>query len=1346
MRWLLAVLVALPVVAQAQTPTPIVENVSAPALTAVVGTGNTFNVSIDNAHSDSFYFVSLTYTSTIITPNSLVVTGFTAGCVKTADFGVTGQVTFSLQCNTPLTGGGGLVTIGYQAIALGTSPLHFTLCQIDSGAKTCVTHDGSVAVTTSPVPTPPALVGFVPGVVRARDVLVSGTNAYVASSEFGLSVVNISTPSAPVAIGGANPPFYGERVAVAGTVAAVTGRANGLYIVDISSPSRPLTVGNVPGYFVAVAAAGSFAYAIQVVSGNPSHTDLVVVNLATPSAPTIAGRVTLAGGNDVVVSGAFAYTAVGDAGVQIVNISNPGAPVIVGSYNTPGNARAIVVSGSTAYVADSTSLQILNVSTPSNPVFVGSFATTLAQAVAVSGSIAYVIDSTDFKIIDVTTPSSPILRSTSDAQLAQRLTVNGSNAYLADPQIQTGSTVGGLFIWNVSNPASPTIIADVYTAFDTIGIAAAGSIATVVSSVAHGLKIVDVSNGTAPHVVGTIDSGTSWAGVSMATPGYAYAIQLVPGNPARFDLVSINLSIPSAPVLSGRVTLSAGSDLQVVGTTVYIAEGLAGLGIASITNPDQPALVSLTDTPGNAKGVTVANGYAYVADTTSIQIINVSAPANPVIVGSIPTTASSAITSVGGTLYVVDGTSLKIFDLTSPTAPTLLSTSNGYNAQKITVLGALAFLPKTAVDHNDTSGGVYAVNVANRAAPSLVTQIIVPGTTRSATNNGVFAFAGDAAAIVDVMSSVSVAGPTATPTLTFTRQPTNTPTPVPRLITLPTLAVPIGFSGTLLPTINDASGLTAITADFSYNTSIMSVTNVTSGFLTSTCPSSLNWGNPGIVDMAWGICPSALAGSGPLANVSYVAVGSGSTPLTWTLCSLNLGLVPCQQVNGLLTVLSPTPASTPTTTPTVTITRTATVTNTPTNTRTATPSRSPTNTRTQTPTSTPTLTPTQTPTTTPTETPTAMPTVTSGGPPTGTPTISPTITVTHTPTNTPTQTPTTTPTLTPTLTPTHTPTLTPTLTPTHTPTRTPTLTPTISPTQTATNTWTQTPTRTNTRTLTPTLTPSLTTTPSLTPTVTATFTGATITPTRTPTQTATPTITLTRTISPTHTSTWTPTQTATNTPTVTVTQTPTTRPSFRPTETPTFTGTVTPTVTQTPTITVTATVTVTRTPSQTSTPTNTRTISPTALPTVTPGGPATETPTISPTRTPTNTPEIVGDIFHFEDIPTTLTPAPTVTPTALPATASPTPLPPTVTPGGPATETPTETATVTPVPIEPGDFFSFPNSPTMTTLPTEIPTPMPTQTPNENCCDCHGFCLEPIQEFCVAGCDLIRQAVCVPNP
>src|SRR5262249_28669783 len=148
--------------------------------------------------------------------------------------------------------------------------------------------------TTTASCTTPELVGFVPGSGTPYDVVVDGSTnlAYVASREFGLSVVNVANPSAPVVIGASNPPFSGYGVALSGAVAAVDAGTGGLRLVDVSTPTAPRTVGQLGttalgGTSAGVALSGTTAYVLVSIPGNPGHTDLVTVNVANPAVPAI---------------------------------------------------------------------------------------------------------------------------------------------------------------------------------------------------------------------------------------------------------------------------------------------------------------------------------------------------------------------------------------------------------------------------------------------------------------------------------------------------------------------------------------------------------------------------------------------------------------------------------------------------------------------------------------------------------------------------------------------------------------------------------------------------------------------------------------------------------------------------------------------------------------------------------------------------------------------------------------------------------------------------------------------------------------------------------------------------
>jgi hypothetical protein len=93
--------------------------------------------------------------------------------------------------------------------------------------------------------------------------------AYVASSEFGLSVVNVSNPGAPVVVGAANGPFYGQRVAVSGGLGVVACRSLGMKVVDLATVSAPRTIGSLPDNVDAVDLVGQTAYALVTGAGQP---------------------------------------------------------------------------------------------------------------------------------------------------------------------------------------------------------------------------------------------------------------------------------------------------------------------------------------------------------------------------------------------------------------------------------------------------------------------------------------------------------------------------------------------------------------------------------------------------------------------------------------------------------------------------------------------------------------------------------------------------------------------------------------------------------------------------------------------------------------------------------------------------------------------------------------------------------------------------------------------------------------------------------------------------------------------------------------------------------------------
>src|SRR5262249_38955096 len=133
--------------------------------------------------------------------------------------------------------------------------------------------------------------------------------------------------------------------------------------------------------------------------------------------------------------------------------------------------------------------------------------------------------------------------------------------------------------------------------------------------------------------------------------------------------------------------------IDMSGSLVYIAGGGSGLYIVNVNNPLLPQVIATYDTPGSAKAVSVANGYAYVADFSSLQIIEIgNHPATPTLKGQLSMSSASGTTGRGNHAYVLDGPNLRDVDVSNPAAPKVLSTTTNYGGQSLEVAGNLLFL------------------------------------------------------------------------------------------------------------------------------------------------------------------------------------------------------------------------------------------------------------------------------------------------------------------------------------------------------------------------------------------------------------------------------------------------------------------------------------------------------------------------------------------------------------------------------------------------------------------------------------------------------------------------------
>ena len=76
-----------------------------------------------------------------------------------------------------------------------------------------------------------------------HDVEVVGNYAYVALSQAGLTVLDVSNPTNCLPVGGCDTPGHAYGVAVSGTYAYVADSEKGLQIIDVRDPTKCVRVG-----------------------------------------------------------------------------------------------------------------------------------------------------------------------------------------------------------------------------------------------------------------------------------------------------------------------------------------------------------------------------------------------------------------------------------------------------------------------------------------------------------------------------------------------------------------------------------------------------------------------------------------------------------------------------------------------------------------------------------------------------------------------------------------------------------------------------------------------------------------------------------------------------------------------------------------------------------------------------------------------------------------------------------------------------------------------------------------------------------------------------------------------
>jgi hypothetical protein len=510
-------------------------------------------------------------------------------------------------------------------------------------------------------PTTPSLVSttdVAPG-TTCEGIATSGSYAYVAAGSAGLRIYSIANPAVPTFVASIDTLAYSECVAIAAPYAFVAGGSGKSHIVDITDPAHPVYAGGIyrTGYHQAINVRGSYAYVCNYGYPLSSTYGLAVFDITNKAAATYLTTVPLDRSASVVFDGNYGYCAAGDSGMVILNMTTPGAPTVAGKMTTAGRAAwvtfgAISINNvSTGHVFVSNRLpapgiSAINVAVPATPTtsaFLGALASATGSAFTpyyANGNVYVAYGTAGLRIFDVATPSQPTVLATLPLGGESRnVVVKGNYAYVA-------AYDSGVYYADVTNPASPVRLGQINTS-RARGIALGGNYVYVATR-DSGLVILDVTTPASPTWL------TNVRGLdieNVAASGNLVALS------TWSELRLFDVTNPATPVTKGVTpTFTVGNEgFGFSGNYIYAPDGDT-LKIFNVTNPLVPAQVSKIYTGGYGYTAALSETYCYVAsEATGVRVIDVTNPATPTEAGfydGVP--QSRGITSANGYIYAAE--------------------------------------------------------------------------------------------------------------------------------------------------------------------------------------------------------------------------------------------------------------------------------------------------------------------------------------------------------------------------------------------------------------------------------------------------------------------------------------------------------------------------------------------------------------------------------------------------------------------------------------------------------------------------------------------------------------------
>jgi hypothetical protein len=189
---------------------------------------------------------------------------------------------------------------------------------------------------------------------------------------------------------------------------------------------------------------------------------------------------------------------------------------------------------------------------------------------------------------------------------------------------------------------------------------------------------------------------------------------------SRLEILTAEL----VPTILGAVTLpSPAYDLAVEGSYAVTTAGGAGIHFIDISSVENPMIVGSLST--SAFSVAVSGSFAFLTSSQYLRVVDFSDPTNPTIIATVTGLGWAQGITVQGNYAFVAGNSFRVFDISNPSQPSIVASIPGFYSYSndISIDASLAYVVDGAK--------LVVIDVRNPEEPIQLDSFYFPGSAAS---------------------------------------------------------------------------------------------------------------------------------------------------------------------------------------------------------------------------------------------------------------------------------------------------------------------------------------------------------------------------------------------------------------------------------------------------------------------------------------------------------------------------------------------------------------------------------------------------------------------------------------